>query len=250
VVVDLEDGVAAIDKGRARRALVALAETGLRPWVRIGDAVSDEWRTDVALLRGRELVAGIVLAKVEASRHVRRTIDAVYGALPIIALVESARGVETALEIAETPGVVRLAFGSGDFRRDTGAADDPLALLYARSRLVSASRAADLPGPIDGPTVRREPSVLEDASRHAASLGMTGRLCLREEQVAAVNAALSPSDDELAWALDVLDTLERCGIRDGSDLPRIARARAICDAAEVFGIDVDAAVVHVSDYLR
>jgi citrate lyase subunit beta/citryl-CoA lyase len=65
-----------------------------------------------------------------------------------------------------------------------------------------------------------------------------------------VNAALSPSDDELAWALDVLDTLERCGIRDGSDLPRIARARAICDAAEVFGIDVDAAVVHVSDYLR
>jgi citrate lyase subunit beta/citryl-CoA lyase len=48
----------------------------------------------------------------------------------------------------------------------------------------------------------------------------------------------------------VLDTLERCGIRDGSDLPRIARARAICDAAEVFGIDVDAAAVHISDYLR
>jgi citrate lyase subunit beta / citryl-CoA lyase len=250
VIVDLEDGVAAGDKGRARRALVDVAEAGLRPWVRIGDAVSDEWRSDVALLRGRELVAGIVLAKVEASRHVRRTIDAVFGALPIVALVESARGVEAALEIAETPGVVRLAFGSGDFRRDTGAADDPLALLYARSRLVSASRAADLPGPIDGPTVSREPSVLEDASRHAASLGMTGRLCLREEQVGAVNAALSPSDDELAWALDVLDTLERRGIRDGSDLPRIARARAICDAAEVFGIDVDAAAVHVSDYLR
>jgi citrate lyase subunit beta / citryl-CoA lyase len=250
VVVDLEDGVAAGDKGRARRALVDVAEAGLRPWVRIGDAVSDEWRSDVALLRGRELVAGIVLAKVEASRHARRTIDAVYGALPIVALVESARGVESALEIAETPGVVRLAFGSGDFRRDTGAADDPLALLYARSRLVSASRAADLPGPIDGPTVHREPSVLEDASRHAASLGMTGRLCLREEQVAVVNTALSPSDDELAWALDVLDTLERSGIRDGSDLPRIARARAICDAAEVFGIDVDATAVHVSDYLR
>ena len=49
---------------------------------------------------------------------------------------------------------------------------------------------------------------------------MTGRLCLREEQVAAVNAALEPlGRSELAWALDVLDTLERCGIRDGSDLP-------------------------------
>ena len=248
VVVDLEDGVVAVDKGLARRALVAVAESGLRPWVRIGDATSDQWRSDVALLRGRELVAGVVIAKVEASRHVRRTIDALHAAVPIVALVESARGVEAALEIAETPGVERLAFGSGDFRRDTGAADDPMALLYARSRLVSASRAAGLPGPIDGPTVRREPSVLEEASTHAASLGMTGRLCLREEQVAIVNDALSPSGDELAWALDVLDTLERCGIRDGSDLPRIARARAICDAAEAFGIEADAAAVRVSDY--
>lgn len=248
VVVDLEDGVVAVDKGRARRALVALADAGLRPWVRIGDMTSDEWRTDVALIRGRELVAGVVLAKVEASRHVSRTVEALYGALPIVALVESARGVEAALEIAETPGVERLAFGSGDFRRDTGAADDPIALLYARSRLVSVSRAAGLPGPIDGPTVGREPSALEDASRHAASLGMTGRLCLREEQVAVVNTALSPSGEELAWALDVLDTLERCGIRDGSDLPRIARARAIWAAAEAFGIEADAATVHVSDY--
>lgn len=247
VVVDLEDGVATADKGRARRALAAVADAGLRPWVRIGDAASDAWRTDVALLRGRDLVAGVVLAKVEAPDHVRRTLDAVDGALPVVALVESARGVESALDIAEAAGVARLAFGSGDFRRDTGAADDPLALLYARSRLVSTSRAAGLPGPIDGPTVRREASVLADASRHAASLGMTGRLCLREEQVDVVNAALSPSGDELAWALDVLETLERFGIRDGSDLPRIARARTICDVAETFGIEADAAA-HVFDY--
>lgn len=247
VVVDLEDGVSAADKGRARRALSEVAESGLRPWVRIGDAASDEWRTDVALLRGRELVAGVVLAKVEAPDQVRRTLDALDGALPIVALVESARGIEAALEIAESSGVARLAFGSGDFRRDTGAADDPLALLYARSRLVSTSRAAGLPGPIDGPTVHREPAALTDASQHAASLGMTGRLCLREEQVDAVNAALSPSGDDLAWALDVLDTLERCGIRDGSDLPRIARARAICGAAETFGIEADVAA-HVSGY--
>jgi len=247
-VVDLEDGVAPDDKGRARRALVALAAAGERPWVRIGDAASDEWRSDVALLRGADLVAGVVLAKVEAPEHVRRTADALDGALPIVALVESARGVEAALDIAETPGVARLAFGSGDFRRDTGAADDPLALLFARSRLVTASRAAGLPGPIDGPTVSRDPAALEVASQHAASLGMTGRLCLREEQAGSVNAALSPSGDELAWALDVLDTLERCGIRDGSDLPRIARAQALLDAAAAFGIDTDAAGPHVSDY--
>ena len=164
-MVDLEDGVPPVDKGVARRALVGLAEAGERPWVRISDAASDDWRTDVALLRGADLVAGVVLAKVEAPEQVRRTADALRGVLPIVALVESARGVEAALDLAETPGVVRLAFGSGDFRRDTGAADDPLALLFARSRLVTASRAAALPGPIDGPTVSRDGAVLEEASR-------------------------------------------------------------------------------------
>lgn len=256
VVVDLEDGVAPDRKGEARRALVAemaaLAETDPaaagRVWVRIADAASDEWRADVALLRGRDLVAGVVLAKVESAPHVRRTLDALGRSAPLVALVESARGVEAALEIASAPGVTRLAFGSGDFRRDTGAADDPLALLYARSRLVSTSRAAGLPGPVDGPTVARDAGVLVEASRHAASVGLTGRLCLREEQVAAVHEAMSPSAPEIAWALEVLETFQRCGIRDGSDLPRLARARGICDAAEVFGLDLAGVGAAVSDY--
>lgn len=262
VVVDLEDGVAPGRKGEARRALVAavavLAETGSpalgRVWVRIADAASDEWRADVALLRGRDLAAGVVLAKVETPDHVRRTLDALGvagvgdAAPPLVALVESARGVEAALDIASAPGVTRLAFGSGDFRRDTGAADDPMALLYARSRLVSTSRAAGLPGPVDGPTVARDEGMLAEASRHAASVGMTGRLCLREEQVAAVHDAMSPSESDVAWALEVLGTFERCGIRDGSDLPRLARARGICDAAEAFGLDLAGAGPAVSDY--
>ena len=160
-------------------------------------------------------------------------------------------GVSASSSAPSTPRALSRSatIGSGDFRRDTGAADDPLALLYARSRLVSASRAAGLPGPVDGPTVPRDATVLAAASRHAASLGMTGRLCLREEQVAVVDAALSPTAEELAWAGDVLDTLERCGIRDGSDLPRIARARAIRDAACAFGVEADAAPL-VSDYDR
>lgn len=256
LVVDLEDGVAPDRKGEARRAFAAAAEAlassgaAVRPWARIADAASDEWRTDVALLRGRDLAAGVVLAKVESPDHVRRTIDALGGAEapPLVALVESARGVETALEVASAPGVTRLAFGSGDFRRDTGAADDPMALLYARSRLVSTSRAAGLPGPIDGPTVARDPAALAEASAHAASVGMTGRLCLREEQVAAVHAAMSPSATDLAWALDVLATLEGCGIRDGSDLPRIARARGICDAAQAFGLELAGVGQAASDY--
>ena len=59
---------------------------------------------------------------------------------------------------------------------------------------------------------------------------------------------MSPSDADLAWAFDVLATFERCGVRDGSDLPRLARARGICDAAEAFGLDLAGVGPVVSDY--
>ena len=49
------------------------------------------------------------------------------------------------------------AFGSGDYRRDTGTSADDLAMAYPRSRLVVASRIGNLPGPIDGPTVGSQP---------------------------------------------------------------------------------------------
>ena len=40
--------------------------------------------------------------------------------VPIVALVETARGLERITEIAAAKGTFRLAFGIGDFRRDTG----------------------------------------------------------------------------------------------------------------------------------
>lgn len=39
-------------------------------------------------------------------------------------------GLEAATEIARAESTFRLAFGSGDFRRDTGMSDDPLAMAY------------------------------------------------------------------------------------------------------------------------
>ena len=73
-------------------------------------------------------------------------------------------GLEAAPEIARADGVFRLAFGSGDFRRDTGMSDDPMAMAYPRSRLVVASRAARLAGPIDGPTISTNDPILASKS--------------------------------------------------------------------------------------
>ena len=69
---------------------------------------------------------------------------------------------------------------------------------------------------------------------------MTGKICLMPDQCATVNEGLSPSQEEITWAKEFFAEYERDGgeIRNGSDLPRIARATKIIDLARSYGIEV------------
>ena len=139
--------------------------------------------------------------------------------------------------IASAPGTFRLAFGVGDFRRDTGASDDPMALAYARAKLVVASRVGQLPGPIDGPTVGALGEDLLEACKVTASMGMTGKLCLRPEAADTINKGLSPSESEIQWAHELLDAhASGAVVGDGSYLPRLARARKVSELAQTYGL--------------
>ena len=68
---------------------------------------------------------------------------------------------------------------------------------------------------------------------------MSGKICLTPDQTATVNEGLSPSLDEINWAKEFFLEYERDGgeIRNGSDLPRIARATKILDLARAYGIE-------------
>jgi citrate lyase subunit beta/citryl-CoA lyase len=179
-----------------------------------------------------------MLAKTEAAEQVTDTFQRLGGNVPVVTLIESALGIESAIEIARARGAYRIAFGSGDYRRDTGASNTPLAMAYPRTRLVLASRIGALPGPIDGPTVASTHPVLREQAADGVALGMTGKLCLDSEQPAVINESMSPSPADVAWALDFLAEFEANGrvIRDGSDKPRLARAETIRRRAELFHI--------------
>ena len=73
----------------------------------------------------------------------------------------------------------------------------------------------------------------------SAEFGMTGKICLTPDQCPTVNEGLSPSQDEIVWAKEFFAEFERDGgeIRNGSDLPRIARANKILDLARAYGIE-------------
>lgn len=236
LIVDLEDGVPFARKSPARK----VAREWLRDnpsWVRISDVGSGEHGLDVEAVRDTPGVLGVVLAKAESADDVHTTARELPG-LPIVPMIESALALTRAVEIAAAGPAVRLAFGVGDFRHDTGVANTPAALTHARSQLVVASRAAGLPGPIDGPSAQQD-SVPPD-TRFASELGMTGKLAVRPADAVAINAALSPSAADIDSAAAMIEKLGQNGehVASGADVPRLAAAKAVLRRARQFGIPV------------
>ncbi len=237
VIFDMEDAVPSDGKAAARERVVEALSTGMTAWVRVNGIETDYWADDLAALSKAPGLRGVMLAMTEKPEQVTHTAMRLQAGTPVLALVESALGIENATAIASAPGTFRLAFGVGDFRRDTGASDDPMALAYARSKLVVASRVGQLPGPIDGPTVGALGEKLFEACKVTASMGMTGKLCLLPDAADTINKGLSPSDSEIQWALELLSAhAAGAVVGDGSYLPRLARAQKISSLADSYGL--------------
>ncbi|MET0589688.1 MAG: aldolase/citrate lyase family protein [Naasia sp.] len=232
-VWDLEDGVAADRKAEAReRVLGRLSERSA--WVRIGDAASVSWSDDLDAIGRHPGLAGVMLAKAEGAHDIQRTADRLPVGLPIVPMIESGAALELVSEIARHPATLRLAFGVGDFRRDTGIGDDPIALAYPRSRMVVASAAAGIASPIDGPS-RCASDELAAAVRHGRTMGLGGKLVLDPGQLDTVERELSPSTAEIGWAEELLAAPAPEGI-DGSYAPTLARARRIVELAAAYDL--------------
>lgn len=229
VVLDLEDAVPDPDKGSARTAVASWLAHGAA-MVRINGFASLHHEADVEALTGRPGLRGVVVPRAEDPAVLTALAARLGREVSLVALVETATGLCRVHEIAVAAGVTRLAFGQLDFAADVGSSTDDAALLLARSTLVVASRAAGLPGPIDGPTTALDdPGVAAADARRAKALGFTGKLCIHPSQVAPVNLAFAPTEEEVTWARRIVDAAARGGaVRvDGQmvDAPVFQRAR-------------------------
>jgi citrate lyase subunit beta/citryl-CoA lyase len=125
-------------------------------------------------------------------------------------MVETARGVLAAPELARAPHVAGLLFGAADFRADVRASREPDEgeILVARSALVLAARAAGIEV-FDTPhfEYRDEPG-LERSARRARALGFDGKTCIHPAQVAVVNRLFAPTAEEVERAGKVVLALE------------------------------------------
>jgi (S)-citramalyl-CoA lyase len=226
VIVDLEDAVEHLAKAAAREALCDFLGTNPRArlWVRINDASTSWHDDDLKACRGKPGVAGVLLPKAESLAQVRHVVQA---GLRVIPILETAQGILNVAEVAATPGVERLAFGSLDYGLDLGLTPDTpgaqTVLDHARVQVLLHSRAAGLAPALDGV--------------------FPGMLCIHPTQVPVIHAAFVPAAQELAWARRVIathrDTSAGTFMLDGKmvDAPVIARARLVlAQAGETTGI--------------
>lgn len=238
IIFDLEAAVPDDQKDTARANVVSALENGMVGWVRVNNTWTHHWEEDLDALSGLPGLRGIMLPNTEEPEQVTLTSIRAGVGMPILALIETALGLENATRIASAAGTFRLAFGVNDFRKDTGIGSDPVALAYARSRLVIASRVGGLAGAIDGPSSPGAgKSTVSSDCAWTMKMGMTGKLVLSEAQVPYVNDGLAPSEEDRAWAREMLEEAEHAdGITDGSYLPRMARAKKIASLADSYGL--------------
>lgn len=229
VVIDLEDAVPHENKAIARANAAEWAVTGNPCGVRINAADTGYFADDLASLTGTGAV--LMLAKAESPDLVQAVAE-VSGS-GVIPLIETARGILAAAEIAAVPGVVRLAIGTFDLAAQLGV--DPVdreALATSRGMLVLASAAAGLAGPLEGVTAALDdPERLTSEATYARRLGFAGKLCIHPKQLAPATAAFAPTEEEIAWAHKIIDAVETDGVAtvDGEmvDQPVLDRAESI-----------------------
>ncbi|ADB52714.1 HpcH/HpaI aldolase/citrate lyase family protein [Conexibacter woesei] len=255
LIVDLEDAVAASAKDAARELVVAAlgsdAWAGVPVSVRVNAPRTPWCHLDVAALAALPAQpAALVVPKVESAgdlAFVERLLDGAEAAaghgrppLRVQALIETAAGLANVQQIAAaSPRLDALILGYADLtaslgRTAAGAADLD-GWRPAQDALLLAARAHGLQA-IDGPYLG---VAVDDpftaATTRARDLGFDGKWAIHPAQVAALNAAFTPTDEELSRARAVLDALaaaERDGgagavALDGEMLDEAIRAAAL-----------------------
>jgi len=214
LVFDLEDAVAPNRKDRARELVAQVLRSRPRKpiVVRVNAVDSGLVDEDIAAIAGPWL-AGVRLPKAESPEDVRHVADelARLGCdAGIQCLLKSALGVERAFDIARAHGrIIGLGLGETDLMAALGVSQD-VGLLYARSRVVVAARAAGLPGPTQ--SVYRDIRDLDGLRRsteEGKSLGFMGRSVIHPAHIAVVNEVFTPAEDEVRRARDLVGQMDK-----------------------------------------
>ncbi|MBQ8797524.1 MAG: CoA ester lyase [Oscillospiraceae bacterium] len=262
VIFDLEDAVSPSEKDAARilvRNTMRYMDFGAsKQVVRINGTDTDCWQADLEAVLPEKpdlillpktstvqdaLAADAYMSDLEARLGWEKN------TVGLLALIETALGVENAFQIATcSPRVRGLFLGAEDLTSDLQCkrTKQGREIEYARARLVMAARAAGVEV-YDTPftDVNDDEGIMEDA-QVAKGFGFSGKASISPRHVAAINQVFSPTQEEIDYAYEVLDAIALAKKQGKGaialrgkmiDAPIVARAERTIEAARALGLD-------------
>ncbi|MDP3300323.1 MAG: CoA ester lyase [Phenylobacterium sp.] len=240
VCLDREDAVAPADKASARASALEFLSQRPAGGVQVGlrlNGRTSPWFTDDLRTAAPAQADFFMIPKASSAHEFGMLQRALGDARPFWPLVETAEGLMRCWDIAEAPGVGGILFGAFDYSAEVGCDMTWEPLLFARSQIAAACARAGIQALDAPPGLVGEPEVLSAETDRARRLGFTGRACIHPDQVAPVNAAYTPSAEDLDRARAVIAAFDAAeggpALLDGKliELPVARAARRIVDRA-------------------
>ena len=190
------------------------------------------------------------------SRHSHEPSALADGSSPIklLALIESAKAICDLSSICKSsPYLSGLIFGAEDFALDLSLTRTPslTEFIYARSAIVTACRAYDLPSAIDLVCTSYKgeagQKILEDECIGGKNIGFNGKQCIHPDQIEVTQASFGPSEADTIWAIRIVIADKKAESQgrgawtfEGKmiDAPVINKAKGIVLKADLCGFDV------------
>jgi citrate lyase subunit beta/citryl-CoA lyase len=261
VIFDLEDAVAPAEKTAARilvRNTMRYMDFGTcGRIVRINSIDTPYWKKDLEAILPQKPDL-ILLPKTscaadiqEADRYItelEQKLDIPCNTVGLMALIETAMGVENAFAIASSCQRIRALFlGAEDLTADLRCkrTKEGREIEYARTRLVVAARAANI-DVFDTPftDVNDDAGIVVDTEL-AKALGFSGKASISPRHVEVINQIFSPTQAEIDYAYEVIEAI-RIAKEQGKgaialrgkmiDAPIVARAQQTIAMAEELGL--------------
>ena len=261
VIFDLEDAVSPAEKDSARilvRNTMKYMDIPCQKIVRINSVDTYLWRDDLDaiipekpdyILLPKAATPSDIITLDGYITEIEEKLQFAPDGIGIIALIETALGVENAFAIATSSKRVKgLFLGAEDLTADLQCkrTKEGREIEYARTRLVVAARAAGV-DVYDTPftDVNDDEGIIADAEV-AKALGFTGKASISPRHVDAINTVFSPSIKEIDYAYEVIDAINRAKAEGKGaislygkmiDAPIVARAERAIAMAKALGID-------------
>lgn len=235
VMLDLEDACAVSQKVAARKTLVEALQTldwggkirAFRP-NNIHTTFFLDDMLEIVPAAGKDLDI-VILPKTEDPKeiffvdqlltHLERKHGLEVGRIGLEVLIESAKAVEQAYEIATaSPRMAALIYGIADYAGDIGARlgrDQWTDFSFSKQATVNAARAAGI-DVIDCVTLFiRDPELCRADAERSKRMGFDGKWAIHPAQIPIINQAFTPTPEEVARAKQIIEAYDRADVEQG-----------------------------------